>query len=210
MHQLEITSKESETKQLIVLLHGVGSNGHDLISIAPFMQQSFPAAHFFAPNGIEPYDGGLYGYQWFSLKQRDPAILKIELERTTPLIIDLINQKQKQLGLANQDTILIGFSQGVMASIYLTLSAEIPFKATVGFSGAMISPNSVTCIKTPICLIHGKEDTVVPYDISLNMYQILQSYQVKVEHYVIDNLTHSIDINGINIANNFIRQMIFD
>ncbi|WP_371219069.1 alpha/beta hydrolase [Orientia tsutsugamushi] len=208
MSQLEITSKESETKQLIVMLHGVGSNGHDLISIAPFMQPHFLAAHFFAPNGIEQYDGALYGYQWFSLKQRDPEILRIELERTTPLIIDLINQKQKQLGLTNQDTILIGFSQGAMTSIYLSLSAKIPFKATIGFSGAMLSPKLITCTATPICLIHGREDTVIPCDISLNSYQILQSYNVKVEHYLIDNLTHSIDMNGINTANNFIKRII--
>ncbi len=204
----EVKPIESQAKQLVVLLHGLGASGHDLISIVPFMNENFPTAHFFAPHGIEPYDVASFGRQWFSLQNRNPLVLRNELKRTTPLIMNLIQDKQKQLELSNQNTILIGFSQGTMTSIYLALCQKTPFKAIIGFSGALITPREVICKKTPICLIHGIEDNVVNYQLCLEAYENLKSLGIEVEQHGINNLDHSIDLKGINIANSFIKKVI--
>ena len=52
--------------QLIMLLHGVGADGRDLIEIAPHLGQVLPNAAFVAPNAPNRYDQGLSGYQWIS------------------------------------------------------------------------------------------------------------------------------------------------
>ncbi len=54
-------------KQLIVLLHGVGADGNDLISIAPFYQSVLPHAHIVSPNAPFPFDMAPFGYMWFSI-----------------------------------------------------------------------------------------------------------------------------------------------
>ncbi|MGE0828362.1 MAG: alpha/beta hydrolase, partial [Hyphomonadaceae bacterium] len=58
---------------LVVLLHGYGSNGADLISLAPYWAKDLPGAAFVAPNAPEPVPGAPGGYQWFDLASRDPA-----------------------------------------------------------------------------------------------------------------------------------------
>lgn len=204
----EILPKSGTTKQLIVLLHGLGSNGHDLISIAPFMQESLPDAHFFAPHGIETYDLIPSGYQWFSLKERDPVILQKELNRVKTLIMELIQQKQRELHLSNKNTILVGFSQGAMTAAYLTLSQNQPFAATIGFSGAVVMPQEISCTGTPICLVHGTKDIVVAYDLCIKSCEELRSSNINAEYYLIENLAHTIDIKGINIATSFINRFI--
>ncbi|MEM9469530.1 MAG: phospholipase, partial [Pseudomonadota bacterium] len=41
-------------KQIIVLLHGYGSNAQDLIGLAPYWERALPDAIFLSPNAPEP------------------------------------------------------------------------------------------------------------------------------------------------------------
>ncbi len=43
-------------QQLMILLHGVGADGKDLIELAPHLGQIFPNAAFVAPNAPNRYD----------------------------------------------------------------------------------------------------------------------------------------------------------
>jgi phospholipase/carboxylesterase len=58
-------------QQLIVLLHGLGADGDDLIGLAPYLAQALPDAAFAAPNAPFPCDRAPMGFQWFSLDVRD-------------------------------------------------------------------------------------------------------------------------------------------
>ncbi len=59
-------------KQLVVLLHGIGADGNDLIALAPFYQGVLPDALFIAPNAPFPCDMAPFGYQWFSIQNLQP------------------------------------------------------------------------------------------------------------------------------------------
>lgn len=123
----EVHSKMLPAKKLVVLLHGVGSNGHDLIKLVPYIQDDLPDCHFMAPHGVEPYDMAAHGRQWFSLQDRTPYVMKRLLGSNVASVTEIIKQKQMGLNLTNKDTILIGFSQGAMLAIYLTLIQTEPF-----------------------------------------------------------------------------------
>ena len=58
-------------KQLVVLLHGWGADGNDLIGLAPALAPVLPDAEFLAPDGPFDCDAG-FGRQWFSLGDRSP------------------------------------------------------------------------------------------------------------------------------------------
>jgi phospholipase/carboxylesterase len=61
-----------KAKQLIVLLHGYGSNGDDLISLAPFFAQALPDAEFLSPNAPFPCEIAPFGFQWFGFEDPSP------------------------------------------------------------------------------------------------------------------------------------------
>ena len=67
--------KQGRAEQLVVLCHGVGADGHDLIDLAPWWAAALPQAAFVAPDAPEPYDGAPMGRQWFPLWDRTPAQL---------------------------------------------------------------------------------------------------------------------------------------
>jgi phospholipase/carboxylesterase len=68
-------------RQLIVLLHGVGADGNDLIALAPALAKRLPNAAFVAPDAPEPCDLAPFGCQWFSLRDRRPAALLLGSRR---------------------------------------------------------------------------------------------------------------------------------
>lgn len=192
-------------KNLMIMLHGYGSNGDDLMALKPFFDRLLPDTYFYSPNGIEECELGVYGYQWFSLMDRTDEAIQRELDTKGEKIKEMIEAKMKEVGVSHENTILLGFSQGTMLSMYLNLSSDVAFKAVLGFSGRLFLPKEVKNKTTPICLIHGKDDDVVPYS-SLDLAKgQLDRLGIKVDTLGIENLAHSIDMEGINFAVNFLK-----
>ena len=59
---------------LVVLLHGYGADGNDLIGLAPVLAPLMPDVLFLAPNAPHPCEGNPMGYQWFGISRLDPAL----------------------------------------------------------------------------------------------------------------------------------------
>ncbi len=57
----------SAHENLVILLHGVGSNGADFAGLGKALQGFLPDAAFAPPNAPNPFDGGGLGRQWFSV-----------------------------------------------------------------------------------------------------------------------------------------------
>lgn len=204
----EVKSLDAPLKHLVVLLHGLGSDGHDLISLVPLIQHELPSCHFFSPHGIEAFDMAPFGRQWFSLAVRElPVILNL-LEQSSKELGRIIKAKQQELNLKNKDTILVGFSQGTMMALYLNLMQHDPFCAIVGFSGRLFAPPSCINKQTPICLIHGNEDDVVAVEELDNAVSYLTQNHIKHSSLKIPNLAHSIDNQGLSFAVDFIKSAL--
>lgn len=201
----ELASLDQVPKKLVVFLHGVGADGHDLISLAPLMQPDLPYCHFISPHGIEPFDMAPFGRQWFSIANRDPFLIKKLVEKNSPSILSIIQNKQKALNLTNKDTIIIGFSQGTMIGLYLSLTQEEPFDKIIGFSGLLIPPDDCLNTVTPVCLIHGEEDQSIDVQEMNKAAEYLKAHKIKCFTHKIPYLGHSIDNKGINLAIEFIN-----
>lgn len=206
MNHPETMPLANKAKKLVVMLHGLGSDGHDLISLVPYIQESLQDCHFISPHGIEPYDMAPFGRQWFSLQNRTPDVLKKLMSKSGPMVMDIIKQKQNELGLTNLDTILLGFSQGTMMGMYLTLIQTEPFAAMIGFSGMLLQPIELNNKETPFCIIHGAEDDVVYAEESLKAASYLKQNNIKHQMLTVPNLKHSIDNSGMEFALKFIKK----
>lgn len=95
-------------RQLIVLLHGVGANGDDLIALAPALAAALPGAAFVAPNAPEPYDMAPFGYQWFSMRDRRPDTLLLGVQAAAPLVDAFLDAELERYRLADHQLALLG------------------------------------------------------------------------------------------------------
>jgi len=125
-------------EQVIILLHGVGADGNDLIGLAPYFQQVLPGALFLSPNAPFPYDMAPFGRQWFSLQDRSAPARLAGTRSTAPALDAYLDGVLADTGLNADRMVLIGFSQGAMMSLYVGLRRQHPLGGIIGYSGMLV------------------------------------------------------------------------
>jgi len=208
-------SKTNEPKYLVVFLHGYGANGKNLISLAQDFHQVLPMAHYLSPNAIETWEGGFFdAYQWFSLYQglerKTLDNLANQIKNANQILQNFLQQQLKKFNLDFSKLILIGFSQGSMMANYQAMIAPQNLAGVISYSGRIIEPTRIgekIISKTKICLIHGKQDSVLDFSNFIEAQKILQNLQIPFEAHGLDDLDHAIDLRGIEIAKNFLNNI---
>lgn len=201
----------SAPKQLIVMLHGVGSNGQDLITLAPFMAGYVPDAQFISPDAPYVYDMAPPDYpnsfQWFSLQSRDPHDMLKGVTDTKPLVDDFLDGLLDKYNLTADKLALVGFSQGTMTSLYVGPRYKDKIAGILGYSGALIGGDELGNFahKPPVCLIHGEADNVVPVQMRDFAQAQLEEAGYNVSGHTTPKLQHGIDQDGILVGGKFLK-----
>jgi phospholipase/carboxylesterase len=196
---------------LVVLLHGVGADGHDLISLASHWAPLLPNAEFVAPDGPQPCDMAPYGRQWFSLQDRTPSVIFAGVSASAPSLDRFLDEALAARGLDDSRLALVGFSQGTMMSLHVGLRRARPLAGIVGFSGALTGPDHLAAeirSRPPVLLIHGEADPVVPFSMLGLAEQTLNANQVPVETLACPRLGHSIDEAGLKRGGAFLQRVL--
>ena len=195
-------------KQLVVLLHGWGADGDDLIGLAPYWGELFPEAAFVSPHAPFPCEMG-FGRQWFSLADRTPDTILAAVRLTAPMIDAFIDEQLAAFRLPPAQLAIVGFSQGTMMALHVAPRREIEIAALVGYSGRLIAGgllDAETRSRPPITLIHGEQDEMVPAGSMDSAGAALTGAGFTVDSHLRPGLGHGIDPEGIAIAGRFIAQ----
>jgi phospholipase/carboxylesterase len=192
-------------RQLVVLCHGVGANGQDLIGIAPMLAAALPHAVFAAPDGPQPYDmippgNPMEGRQWFSLKDWHPEVMEAGVRAARDSLDRYLDDTLAELGIPPTDYALAGFSQGAMMALFTGLRRGVPPRAILAYSGMLLAPTELRdeiANRARVLLVHGEQDEVVPAEASSVAADVLQSLDVPVELMMRRDLGHGIDPEGI-------------
>jgi phospholipase/carboxylesterase len=195
---------------LVVLLHGVGADGNDLIGLAPYIGQMIPAARVIAPDGPEPCDMAPFGRQWFSLQDRDSMVLYAGAERARVDIDAFLDRALAALGLPDDRLVLAGFSQGAMTAMHVGLRRPRSPACIIAFSGALVGRNrledEMNC-HPPMLLVHGEEDPVVPATSAREAERTLLACGIDVMAHVLPGLGHNIDERGLALTAKFLQRL---
>lgn len=201
-------------KSVLFLLHGLGSNAQDLISLAPYWAAALPDTVFISPNAPFPCDMAPIGYQWFSLQNRDHEAMLAGVQDAVPRLNDFIDAHLEALGLDGSQMAAMGFSQGSMMSMYTFPRRAKPCAGIACFSGALIDdgklvnePDSLN--KIPVFLAHGSQDDVVPFEAFHHAGENLHAAGFDVRGLECKGLGHSIDENGLQEGGAFLRQCLY-
>jgi phospholipase/carboxylesterase len=186
-------------KQLVVLCHGLGADGHDLIDLAPTWSHALPDALFVSVDAPFPHDSG-FGRQWWSVADRSPAVMEAGARRAAGFLDAFIDAELSRLGLPSDAYAMMGFSQGAMTVLFTGLRRPVATRAILAFSGALVAPDSLLkelANRAPVLLVHGEADEVVPVQRSRDAEQTLRLVGVPVEAVYVPRLGHGIDDTGL-------------
>jgi phospholipase/carboxylesterase len=201
----------AEVKSAVLLLHGLGANGEDLIGLAEEWGPKLPHTAFFSPDAPEPCDMAPFGYQWFSLRDWTPAGIEAGLRRVKPIVDQLIDSLLEEYSLPPSALVLSGFSQGTMLSLYTGLQREQPVAGILAYSGALfgVDDNKIEIrARPPVCLVHGTMDEVVPFAASQMAEQELKKHNISAELHPLDGLGHGIDSRGLDLGTKFLQRVL--
>ncbi len=209
-------AKGGRPRQLVVLLHGWGADGNDLIGLAPALAPALPEAEFLSPDGPFDCDAG-FGRQWFSLGDRSPQgdmsepVMTARLAAVAPMIDAFIDAALKERDLAADKLALVGFSQGTMAALYVGLRREGGPAGVLGYSGHLVAGAALAeeaRAKPEILLVHGEMDEILPVAATRYAEQMLKKHGLKVSAIYRPGLGHGIDEEGLRQGAAFLKRVL--
>ena len=198
-------------RQLVVLLHGYGSDGNDLIGLAPHWARELPDAEFVSPHAPFPCEMSPMGRQWFSFEDRSPVTLLAGGRAAAAILDAYLDETLAARKLTDRDMALVGFSQGAMMSLFVGLRRATAPAAIVGYSGALLDTGELAGeirSRPPVLLVHGDADEVVPHTELARAAAELQVLGVPVTAETRPGLPHSIDERGLLLGGQFIARAL--
>jgi phospholipase/carboxylesterase len=196
-----------QATHLVVLCHGYGADGKDLIGLAPHWQRLLPTAAFVAPNAPERCAGAPNGYQWFAISRLDPGEMQRGVESAAGQLDAFLDAELARHALPPERLALVGFSQGTMMSLQVGLRRPVKPAAIVGYSGLLARGTELEPLGAdtpPILMVHGDADQMIPAEAMLASAMMLGGAGATVQWHIAAGLGHGIDPVGLEMGGAFL------
>ena len=199
--------RHGKATHLVVLCHGYGADGNDLIELAPHWQRVLPGAAFVAPDAPESCPGA--GRQWFPISRLDPHEMHKGVVGAAGALETFLKAELARLALSPDRLALVGFSQGTMMALHVGLGGALRPAAIVGFSGLLTAALPQMDGAVPVLLAHGDADAIIPPEALFFTAAALGAAGLGVQWHLSPGLGHGIDASEIEIAGHFLS-LAFD
>jgi len=197
-----------QPEQLIVLLHGWGSDATALAPLAQALRQQFPQAAVLAPEAPNACDrsGALNAAaskpaiaaasggrrQWYSITGLTEANWPDRVAGVLPALQQWVQAQQQRLGVAPAATCLGGFSQGAILSLALASRHDGLCGRVLAFGGRYAEAPLAAPRHTSIHLFHGGADRVIPAQGSRDALELLGALQGDATLDIADGIGHEL------------------
>lgn len=151
---------------LLVLMHGVGSNEHDLMGLAPFVPPQFHVLSLRAP-----YAMGHDAHAWFQFTVDADGTRHINVpqeQKSRQVVQQTVQLAASQLGIDPERVVVAGFSQGGIMALSLLLTQPQLLRAAMVWHSRLLpealpaqAPAEAMKDKA-LWVSHGTYDNVIP------------------------------------------------
>ena len=176
----------------IIWMHGLGADGNDFVPLVRELDLTGLAGIRFVFPHAETMpvtvNGGYLMRAWYDISNAD--LVRREDEgglRRSQLQVEALIDREKARGIRADQIILAGFSQGCAMALQtglrhpeklaglMCLSGYVPLSTTVAHE------RSEASIDTPIFMVHGRQDGVIPIARAEQSRDLLKSIGYQVE-----------------------------
>lgn len=162
--------QQDEGEYTLVLLHGYGANGRDLLSLGSELPANIRL--LFPEGPIKLAEFYMDAHAWFMI---DLETLSFDHQQYEESSLQ-IGQALEELKINPAKTIIGGFSQGAMMALEVVLRAQMPFLGLVLFSTTPVNLESLpkrASYPTPFLQTHGFYDDLLPFPKAEDLYKAL-------------------------------------
>ncbi|HKU37442.1 MAG TPA: hypothetical protein VJR89_04825 [Polyangiales bacterium] len=214
------------TGPLVVLLHGYGAPGEDLVPLWRVLDVPREVRFAFPAAPLEPPDFAAYGGRaWWNidvaaLQQAAAQGKARDLSREVPAglpeararVIEVLDGLQRELQVPGESLVLGGFSQGAMLACDLALRTDRPLAGLVLLSGTLLSrdawqPLMAARSALPILQSHGVQDPLLPFELAMQLRDLWRDAGASVE-WVEFRGGHELPHNVLEALAKFLRRVV--
>ncbi|MGH7025471.1 MAG: alpha/beta hydrolase [Caulobacteraceae bacterium] len=193
-------------RSLVILAHGYGSNGADLIGLVPYWRDALPDTAFVSPNAPRPCPGAPGGYEWWPVWNQDRTA---GVRAAAPILDAFIDAELARHGLADDRLALVGFSQGTMLALHVAPRRARQIAGVVGYSGMLIDPDEAEIrSRPPVLLVHGDADPMIPIAAFHQAEAALRRLGFELTAHVSRGMGHGIDMDGLGLGGAFLSRVL--
>ncbi len=191
---------------LIIFFHGIGASGAQLMPLATSWRSALTGSRFAAPDA--PFTHWR-GHQWFRIDGNPLAPENIQSARDgfDRTVSDVV--RQEGFEHSHDRIAFVGVSQGAIVSLDAVASGRWQVGALVSFAG-LLAPIQVSSKsnKTPVFLLHGKDDRTIPSVASTMAASRLSTAGFRVELEILEAVGHTISSGGAQKALQFLQKSL--
>ncbi len=201
----EMHKSQKDEAQLLILLHGLGSNEKDLFSVAEYLD---PGYTLVCPRA--PYEPRPDYFAWYEIEINEGEMTSHYQQAGMSLeaIDDFVDYLIEKYHFKKNEIVIGGFSQGGIMSLSYGLYKPEKIRGVISLSGIYdptIGPKHIQ-LSDPIHVlaVHGNEDDVLPVEMARNIKVDFEKKGIEVDYYEIDGLGHSINNRVLQILNEWL------
>ena len=226
--QIVSHSEVSQPQGAVILCHGFGAPGTDLVSIGKELitadRRLADAVYFFpaAPIVLDPM---LDGRAWWMIdieaiqelaargeSRKMRTVSPPELPARRESLIALIDEVRRQYRLSASQVVVGGFSQGSMLATDVALHYPEALGGLIVWSGALINETvwrdrAQQQDRLRVVQTHGVTDPILPISGARDLCQMLQSTGHEVRYHEFDG-PHTIPMEGLVLAAQLIGEVM--
>ena len=176
----------------IIWMHGLGADGNDFVPLVKELDlRGLPGIRFVFPHANTmpvTINGGYVMRAWYDIKVND--LVRHEDEgglRASQLQVEALIAREKARGIPASRIILAGFSQGCAMALQTGLRHPEKLAGLMCLSGYVplaakaAEERSAASLDTPVFMVHGLHDGVIPIARAEQSRDLLESLGYKVE-----------------------------
>jgi phospholipase/carboxylesterase len=203
---VEIEPNQAAT-HAIIWLHGLGADGNDFAPLVPHLTPPVAVRFVFphAPQIPVTINGGMRMPAWYDILNMsiDREVDETQLRASASAVHQLI-EREIERGIAPENIILAGFSQGGAVAYEAALTYAKPLRGLLALSTYLATKDSIALNQAnkslSILVQHGTQDPVVPEALGAQAYAWLkqQGYAVNYQTFAMQHQVCAEQVQAIN------------
>ena len=200
----------------VIWLHGLGADGHDFEPIVADLKlpKNLPIRFVFptAPDRAITINQGMIMSAWYDIAQLDPNKHDEKGIFESEKMIGQLIEHETARGIPSDKIILAGFSQGGVIALHTglrypkKLAGILALSAYLPLGERLKTERSKENINTPIFMVHGITDNIIPIQFARLSYNVLKQLNYKIAWHDYP-MEHSVCTEEVNDISRWLREI---
>lgn len=211
-HHLD--ARSGQTRSLVILLHGFGSNGAAMLGLARTLSAALPDTAFLAPDAPDAAPGRPGGRMWFTIPELGGSSAieaDLRLQASARQLDAFLDDQLSAHDLPASAMALLGFSQGAGMAYEVAPRRRDQFAGVVAIAGRMKRKESLAAearSKPPFLIMTGAEDRLLTTDEIAQTATALSDAGIPATRIDMPGTGHGISDEGIAAGRDFLKSVL--